>query len=454
VGYSSRKPYYNLNDSMVTFFRKPSRFLKDSARKESVMEKPYFSPEYAQMHLDLNSPKRYSYTMPEFPEFPPLPEFPEKPKGSDPYDKPDFPDMPEFPEPPEYDFPDMPPSPDPSPFPDFPTIPGTPVYDVVGWSEYKSLGGCSTWTFDGKIECGESAKIDFSTDIIGGYSTGEHFNWEFTVYTQSSTTLTFVNNSLFGTWDRVRVTLEVADAENGGVSETIVVCGKATWMGYAVITLLDVWQTYPGEPPTLFDSTYKTYGFGILQTMCCEEIEIECDTCEEDPSMAWDTDTSAETVARNASVTVAVIGINTSFTWSVSGTGFTLDNETTTGLTNTLNADDTACGSATITVTGCDDTSVTGYVRCTTGAWGDWVVLCDAGVGCFPNKVCDVIEGNRNNYSCWDCVPVDQNCGCDGLQTCEPPVYGSGCDYTCLCSCGPPSGKVGIGVAKYRLWGC
>jgi len=93
------------------------------------------------------------------------------------------------------------------------------------------------------------------------------------------------------------------------------------------------------------------------------------DCCVPDAAMAWDYGTSAATVARSASVTVAITGNNTPFTWSVSGTGFTLDEVTTTGLTNTLNADASACGSATITVTGCDSKVAIGYVRCTTGQW-------------------------------------------------------------------------------------
>lgn len=118
------------------------------------------------------------------------------------------------------------------------------------------------------------------------------------------------------------------------------------------------------------------------------------DCCVPDAAMAWDSGTSAETVAREASVTVAITGNNTPFTWSVSGTGFTLDNATTTGLTNTLNADATACGSATITVTGCDETVITGYVRGTTG---QWVLIYDGPSGA---ETCFSIDGKyRTQYS-------------------------------------------------------
>lgn len=92
--------------------------------------------------------------------------------------------------------------------------------------------------------------------------------------------------------------------------------------------------------------------------------------CPENPSLVYDTANSAETIELNGSATLIVIGNNPPYTWSVSGTGFTLENEgQPTGPTNTLYADDTACGTATITVTGCGGPSVTGSVRSIAGHW-------------------------------------------------------------------------------------
>jgi len=96
--------------------------------------------------------------------------------------------------------------------------------------------------------------------------------------------------------------------------------------------------------------------------------KLNCD----DSGMAWDSGVSSETVARNNSATIAITdstGLGAPYSWSVSGTGFTPDNSSTVGLTNKINADNTSCGSATITVTGCDGTTITGYIRCTTGKW-------------------------------------------------------------------------------------
>uniref|UniRef100_A0A6M3IHF9 Putative structural protein n=1 Tax=viral metagenome TaxID=1070528 RepID=A0A6M3IHF9_9ZZZZ len=93
-------------------------------------------------------------------------------------------------------------------------------------------------------------------------------------------------------------------------------------------------------------------------------------------SIAWNDAGSDDTIARSGSAAVAITGSNSPFTWSVSGTGYTLDYATTAGLTNTLRADAAACGTATVTVTGCDGNTATGYVRCTTGVWSAYTNGC------------------------------------------------------------------------------
>lgn len=91
--------------------------------------------------------------------------------------------------------------------------------------------------------------------------------------------------------------------------------------------------------------------------------------CIEDPAMAWDYETSGETVAPGGSVVVAITGLNAPFSWSVSGTGFSLEHSTTEGVSNTLHADEATCGAAIITVTGCDNRIVVGSINCTIGQW-------------------------------------------------------------------------------------
>lgn len=90
----------------------------------------------------------------------------------------------------------------------------------------------------------------------------------------------------------------------------------------------------------------------------------------------YDYDTSAAEIARETSENIYVTANNTPLTWSVEGTGFSLEHAETDGCGNVLHADETACGSAKITVSGCDDQEATGYVRCTTGEWSAGVNGC------------------------------------------------------------------------------
>lgn len=83
------------------------------------------------------------------------------------------------------------------------------------------------------------------------------------------------------------------------------------------------------------------------------------------PPLQWNPNNPQE-IDQDSSVTVAVIGCVSPYLWSVSGSGFSLSQGEADGLSNTLNADGTACGTATITVTDAQSETVTGYVRCTT----------------------------------------------------------------------------------------
>lgn len=94
---------------------------------------------------------------------------------------------------------------------------------------------------------------------------------------------------------------------------------------------------------------------------------LDCSKCDS----GWDTDVSAETVARSNSVTVSISADNKCgiYEWAVAGTGYTLENNETYGKTNTLVADGTACGTAKITVTDTCGNTIEGHVKCTTGSW-------------------------------------------------------------------------------------
>jgi len=85
----------------------------------------------------------------------------------------------------------------------------------------------------------------------------------------------------------------------------------------------------------------------------------------------WNPDNPQE-IDRNSSVEISVIGGFPPYTWQVSGNGFILSLNETEVPSNALYANNTACGTATITVTDNYGVLVKGYVRCT--AESDWVL--------------------------------------------------------------------------------
>jgi len=108
--------------------------------------------------------------------------------------------------------------------------------------------------------------------------------------------------------------------------------------------------------------------------VCCEEEDLDCETDEEpdcppEISIDWDDETSASSIGVSTGVTVAVTGGEGPYDWSVSGTGFSMENSETSGTSNTLNSTSEACGTATITVTDACDEATSGYVLCTVGEW-------------------------------------------------------------------------------------
>jgi len=94
------------------------------------------------------------------------------------------------------------------------------------------------------------------------------------------------------------------------------------------------------------------------QSSCCDAVD----------DMTWDPNTSASTVNRNGSATVAVQDGKGTYEWSISGTDVTLADETTTGTSNSIIAGSSACGTATITVTDACETQVVGEVRVIEGS--------------------------------------------------------------------------------------
>lgn len=160
----------------------------------------------------------------------------------------------------------------------------------------------------------------------------------------------------------------------------------------------------------------------------------QCTTCDMVDALAWG-DSNPETIVRSTSVGISVAGGLGPYTWSVSGTGFTLGSGVTETGANTLIADGTACGSADITVIDKCGLPVTGYVRCTTGTWT--VVS-----SCSKTRPCsmyycsrELISGNTKKNAYWCCARSTGTCSdiCINTTSCVPS--GGACDDLGLVRC-------------------
>ena len=130
------------------------------------------------------------------------------------------------------------------------------------------------------------------------------------------------------------------------------------------------WFTDPGRPIAWFSSGYVT-----------EAIEVDLPDCRCGSSyvtMEWDSDESISAIGQSDSGTVAVKYGEGPYSWTISGTDFTLDHASTEGKTNTLIAGASACGTATITVTDACDIVVEEVVLCTAGEWSEIAEAGDA----------------------------------------------------------------------------
>jgi hypothetical protein len=125
-------------------------------------------------------------------------------------------------------------------------------------------------------------------------------------------------------------------------------------------------------------------------------------------------------MGRNSSVEISIIGGIPPYTWDVTGMGFILSEEVTKGLTNTLIANDTACGTATIIVTDKGGAICTGYARCTAGSWAkkEAVYACGFGGSCFFHQYnCTTAKEVISGYKKWE-FPAN-NGYCAYGETCD-----------------------------------
>lgn len=303
---SRRRPYLNLKQSILELFRTPAHWLKEFTGKWSIFDKPYLDQDYRGMHLD----------------WPAL----DWPTGKK--------------------WPDLPPT------------------HIFLWDP----GIC--WLSPINADCGEEFDLSVTIGLLPLWSMGTTI--DFFAYSSEPEHVRITGIEIFGSpFFSATVKGEIADDWTG----TAVICVEATLKGQ-ITTGVAVGNPY-GEGPGILSyeealklpKLWSAEPRGWWYDCGCIDVEVVCCLAS---ALAWDSDTSATTVAREDSCTVAITdseGTSGPYTWTVSGTGYTLDDAITTGLTNTLNADASACGVATITVTGCGETEAIGYVRCTTGEW-------------------------------------------------------------------------------------
>ena len=223
-------------------------------------------------------------------------------------------------------WPDWPPFPDIPPWPPLPDIPGPgplPGCAILCYPPGGSDCNDSIWCHPG-IWCGQDIGCTLCTWVVEGATSG---------YTPHA--------SGVGSWG-IDVWIDTDLVEEGGEA------------------LVKICMTDP------------------CGNICCDDVEVRCSACPPETVMTWDSVNSAETVVRSGTAGVYVKDGLGPYTWSVTGTGFSMLHNETTVLYNTLQADATACGTATVTVTDFCGDSTEGIVRCTTGTWDLAILQCRA----------------------------------------------------------------------------
>lgn len=152
----------------------------------------------------------------------------------------------------------------------------------------------------------------------------------------------------------------------------------------------------------------------------------------QDWTLEWDP-ANPDTMDREQTVSLHVIGGVGPYKWSVMGQGFSLGTEEETGDSNTLYAEATACGTASIRVYDSQGKSTGGGVRCTFGKWIFVTAFYSQGWG--QGLSCDDCPGRWGGSS--SCGPETEKTIISGKGKWvlgEPYCLGGECD-PCLPTC-------------------
>ena len=226
------------------------------------------------------------------------------------------------------------------------------------------------------------------------------------------------------------------------------------------------WPSWPDHPMSKLKAKMRDGAKHVCET----SLDVFCrrqDCCLMDSYVAvsFDDGSTPDTIARNGSITCYLLNGCPPYSWSVSGTGFSFTYTTSTGLTNTLNASGTACGTATCVATDKCGHSVTFYILCTTGTWhnGAQCNATDPGGSTWPVASCET-GGSFFLYSGpnkrWYLTPISW-CyyGAYGVSTwgvcVDPPPCGLPlpCNVN-PCTCFGNPGHCIIGTSLSQSWLC
>ena len=378
---SKRKPYQHLKLSSIAFWSMPVRYLKEFFGKESYLEKPYRGEGRSEMHQAIPVPPTPS------PPRPPGPPIPVSPRP--------------HPTPPRPPFP----TPSPNPIPPRPRRARPPIPPTVKWPgrprittapDYQppfSVQALCSIRYNGPecLDDGQDAIVLAASDTSG------RFIWGYEISDPGYISVSNSNRS-----DKAEFGITAHGAPDPPVDVEI-----CFFMAKLKTTTVSTYSTsYRSKGIGMENRPDTTIKTELLVSKCgCVTIIVPCDPCIRDdylaPSIEKDQGTLAPGTAPCASSastkTLTVQNGAGPFTWAVSGTGFCLAYVTTTGRSNILRADNTACGPATITITDYCSNSCTCEVRGTTGTW------------------CSLPEYTGNYYA----VP----CLLEGIGTYVHPVY-------------------------------
>jgi hypothetical protein len=151
-------------------------------------------------------------------------------------------------------------------------------------------------------------------------------------------------------------------------------------------------------------------GYGVMD-ICGNTALGETDIwtcCDEGKhtDLSFDDNNTADTIVRNSSIQITMKDGCGPYTWTVSGTGFTIATSLSTILTNTLNANGVACGPATVTCTDTCGHTATAKIRCTAGSWV--TTAFDVSGTCYWQQ--NIVGNRRYTISTNDGHPAHSSC--------------------------------------------